>query len=173
MIPYKHILIEQITKPNLDIGIAAGKILFPKDTEKINCPELPYRWSVQRKHPVTKQKHGHNILVYYLIYNHQCEVVALTGLYQEDGDPVDTCWLGWYGVLPEFRNRGYGKAVLEYTELLAKQFGKRVIKLWTTEEPDEAAAQFLFEKMNYAVIDRKLETIDHVTYNMLIRSKTL
>lgn len=37
--------------------------------------------------------------------------IGVTGLYTEDIDE-QSIWLDWYGVLPEYRNRGFGKKIL-------------------------------------------------------------
>ena len=49
---------------------------------------------------------------YYLAYNGDIPV-GITGFYIEDS----TCerWLAWFGVVPEYRNLGYGKEILNWS----------------------------------------------------------
>jgi RimJ/RimL family protein N-acetyltransferase len=40
------------------------------------------------------------------------EVVGVSGLYRQPGMPRTVCWVGWFGVRPPFRRRGYGSAAI-------------------------------------------------------------
>lgn len=161
-----------VQKYNLSLAIETGKKVFPKDSESINCPEIPYRWSVYPEQIPEEEKKDINFLEYYLAYNHD-NLVGITGLYRSPQDPKDTCWMGWFGVVPEFRSNGYGKIIIDFTEKIAFEKGFHIIKLWTTKEPDEAIAQLLFEKMRYEIIDSKKETVLSGEYEMIIRSKKI
>lgn len=44
-----------------------------------------------------------------VLYNN--EPIGITGIYTEDFDE-ETIWLDWYGVLPKYRNKGFGKKIL-------------------------------------------------------------
>ena len=47
---------------------------------------------------------------YYLVYDNK-ELVGITGIYVYKDYP-DEAWLGWFGVMPEKRNKGYGRRIL-------------------------------------------------------------
>ncbi len=71
---------------------------------------------------------------YYIVYE-KGEPIGITGLYvdeftQEEG----VVWLGWFGILPEFRKKGYGQKILEETILLAKDNGFSILRLYTEKE---------------------------------------
>lgn len=173
MIEFKGVFAEQVVKENLPVAIAAGKKVFPKDSRNHRLPERAYRYSLNLKRAPKEVREEHRLMIYYLIYNQEKEVIGITGLYQCVDDPEDTYWLGWYGVIPEFRSKRYGTVILEFTEQLVIERQGTVLKLWTTEEPDEAAAQFVFEKMNYKIVERTKGNLDETEYDILIRSKTL
>ena len=48
--------------------------------------------------------------IYFLVYDNN-ELIGITGMY-EYNDYSDEAWLGWFGVVPEHRNKGYGRQIL-------------------------------------------------------------
>src|ERR1700730_794598 len=40
------------------------------------------------------------------------EIVGVSGLYRQPGMPAQLCWLGWFGIRPRFRRRGFGSAAI-------------------------------------------------------------
>ena len=162
-----RITLEKITAHNLEQAIEIGKIIFPVDSEKIQCPEMVYRWSASTEDGLIEAETGGKNLEYYLAYNEAHTVVGVTGLYQEPDDPDSLRWLGWFGVVPEYRGRGYGRRILEATESLCLRMKVTTLKLWTTEDDEEAAAQILFEKKDYRIIGRD----EDLGYKMLIRER--
>lgn len=82
---------------------------------------------------------------YFLVYDKN-KIVGITGLYideftQED----DVVWLGWFGILPEFRHLGYGQKILEKTIQLAKKRNKKILRLYTSI--DNENARKLYDKI--------------------------
>jgi len=47
---------------------------------------------------------------------------------------VETLWLGWFGILPEFRNLKIGEDVLKTMEAYAKKIGCKTIRTYVDEE---------------------------------------
>ena len=72
------------------------------------------------------------------------EPIGITGIYSYKEYPNDA-WLGWFGILSKFRNRGYGKIVLEKSIELAKSKGYKTFRLYTDEYAVEAHK--LYEKI--------------------------
>lgn len=75
---------------------------------------------------------------YFLVYDKN-KIVGITGLYideftQEDG----VVWLGWFGVLPEYRRLGYGQKILEKTIGLAQKRNKKILRLFTSTNNESA-----------------------------------
>jgi len=51
----------------------------------------------------------------------------------------NSIWLGWFGVLPEFRSKGIGrKSLLDMIEK-SKEYGKKFFRLYTNDNGDSKA----------------------------------
>lgn len=73
---------------------------------------------------------------YWLVYQGN-QVVGMSGIYAypELGEP-ETAWLGWFGVLDEYRGRGYGREILEKTPAIAKSRGYTKFRLYSSRRED-------------------------------------
>lgn len=78
------------------------------------------------------------------------EIIGTTGLYTYPDDP-GAVWLGWFSVDPACRGRGIGSQLLDLSIELARQSGATHLRLYTSDHPNEAAAQFLYEKKGLRV----------------------
>ena len=56
---------------------------------------------------------------YYIVYLENIPI-GVTGIYSYNEYP-ENAWLGWFGILKEYRNNGYGGIVLDKTIELAKK----------------------------------------------------
>lgn len=43
----------------------------------------------------------------------------------------DEAWLAWFGILPKYQHKGYGKKLLEKTINLAQKQGYKTLRLYT------------------------------------------
>lgn len=65
-----------------------------------------------------------------VFYNN--EPIGITGVFTEDFD-LETIWLDWYGVLPEYRKNGFGRKILLDTIEYCKNLNKyEYLRLDTT-----------------------------------------
>lgn len=71
------------------------------------------------------------------------KIVGTTGLYYDDTTPNDL-WLGWFCVHPDFRRKGYGTMLLQFSIQKARQAKATRLRLWTTNAPDTAVATELY-----------------------------
>ena len=109
----------KITKDNLAIASKVQNEIFPMEdgTENfIECIE---------KNPYRKE------MDYYLVYVGNVPM-GVTGIYSYHEYPEDA-WLAWFGVLPNFRNQGYGGLIFDWTVLLAKEKGYQSLRLYSDE----------------------------------------
>lgn len=53
--------------------------------------------------------------------------MGITGVYYYD---LDSAWLGWFGVLPEYRNKGIGCRLLNKTIKLVSSMGFKYLRLY-------------------------------------------
>ncbi len=110
------------------------------------------------------------ILEYWVVIDStSSEVVAVTGLYQLVKHSLDEIWMGWYCVSPKMRGRGIGKKTLEWTIDEARKRGYKYFRLWTTDDPNEAAAQKLYDSAGVNIYQQELdkESGDTIFYREL------
>ena len=74
--------------------------------------------------------------------------IGMSGIYVEKSDP-ESAWLGWLGVLPEYRRERYGTRMLNYFEREAKELGFKFARLYTNE--GNLAARALYEFAGYTM----------------------
>ena len=105
---------------------------------------------------------------YYIVFKEN-QPVGITGLYideftQEQG----VVWLGWFGVLPENRNKGLGSEILIETLKLAKKKGFNTLRLYTSK--DNFSACKLYNRIMDFCEDYTQENIDGaVVYSKSLR----
>jgi len=82
-------------------------------------------------------------------------VLGTTGLYRYNKDAVEAVWVAWFCVDSQARGRGVGQALIEHTVACARNAGFNRIRLYTSTDPNEAAAQRLYEKNGFKEVGRK------------------
>ena len=58
----------------------------------------------------------------FLVY-HNDEVVGICGLYTLSPHNREEMWLGWLGIIPSFRNKKYGRDIMEFLYKKSKENG--------------------------------------------------
>jgi GNAT superfamily N-acetyltransferase len=82
---------------------------------------------------------------YWLAIDHETgQVIGTTGLYSYPDDPK-ALWLGWMCVDPDHRGKGIGRQLLDFSLAQAREEGATHLRLYTSNHPNEAAAQLLYE----------------------------
>ena len=61
----------------------------------------------------------------------------------------DEAWLAWFGLKSAVRGRGAGAAFLDWVISTARDEGRRVLRLWTTDEAEYAAAVRLYVRRGF------------------------
>ena len=102
---------------------------------------------------------------YYIAYIDDQEV-GITGIYRYQKDEA---WLGWFGILPKYRKKGYGKMLLEETMKLAEKLGYKTMRLYTDKKENDKAIK-LYEKSGF-VGEKYLA--EKLSYDCWIYSKSL
>lgn len=87
-------------------------------------------------------------LEYYIHYDGESPV-GISGIYSEPIDS-DSLWLGWFGVLEKYRNRGYGSSILNAFETECKHRGMKFARLYTAVENNDSAIHF-YKKRGYSL----------------------
>ena len=135
----------KITKDNIDYATSIQMQIIPEE-----CAYYSYLYIIN------KNLEWQN---YYLVYDDD-KVIGITGLYcLEDINETNSIWLGWFGVLEQYRRLGYGKRILLDTIEMAKDYSKKYpikyFRLYTSTR-DNPLAQPLYE----SVMDIKEEYIN-------------
>jgi ribosomal protein S18 acetylase RimI-like enzyme/pimeloyl-ACP methyl ester carboxylesterase len=80
------------------------------------------------------------------------KIIGVIGVYEEWEDSEEACWLGWYGVDPEYRGKGIGSQLLDFAITKARNRNKQYLRLYTSTEENEKAAQSIYEKYGFRVM---------------------
>ena len=145
-----------IDSENIEGAVFVQHIVFPHDSARQN-----YYESINK---VTNN-------IYCLLYlGEKC--IGISGLYYYDIDPR-SAWLGWFGIIPEYRNKGYGKVALNLFLNECKERNYMFARLYTDEIDNADAVKFYLH--NGFTFERYENSHDITKYNgnILIGSKNL
>ena len=117
--------LERITQNNLAVAIRIQEGLFPGESGRVNYEESLGESSAYE---------------YYLIYE-EGNCVGITGIYTYPEDP-DSAWLGWFGIIREYRRRHLGSEALKRFEEMALSRGFRFARLYTDARNNDTAIAF-------------------------------
>ena len=136
--------------------------IFPKEDGTLNILASIDRELFQKK---TVIEYPDDNVKYYIAYENN-EEIGITGIYCYDKTDA---WLGWFGILSNYRKKGYGKELLLKTMNIAKEQGYKVLRLYT-DKVENANAIKLYEKMGF--IGEKYSA-EELSYDCYIYSKSL
>lgn len=94
------------------------------------------------------------------------EIVGICGVYSYTEYPRDA-WLGWFGVLEQYRRKGYATQIMNFCMQKAKEMGFDTFRLYTDEQ-DNINAVKLYQKLGMIS-----EVYDNPEDNHFEISKTL
>ena len=95
-------------------------------------------------------------LVAFDVYVDEADLVlGTTGLYRYRTDFDTAVWLAWFCVDPRARGRGIGQALLEHSVARACDARFRLMRLYTSTDPNEVSAQRLYERNGFMEVGRK------------------
>ena len=92
---------------------------------------------------------------YWVALNEDGDVIGVTGLYKYLKDRDDSLWLGWTCVSPIARGNGIGGQLVDFAIAKARSEGKKFLKLYTSNHPNEATAQYLYERRGLQVVSER------------------
>ncbi len=94
------------------------------------------------------------------------DFVGITGIYYYD---LDSAWLAWFGILKDYRNKGFGRKLLNMTLAIAADMNFKVMRLYTDFNDNKNAIK-LYEEEGF--IGEKY-IAEKLTYDCRIYSKSL
>ena len=112
-----------------------------------------------------------SLLHFWVAINDNKEVYGTTGLYTYKKDENEAVWLSWFCVDPAQRGKGIGKQLIEYSIDMAKKYNKKYFRLYTSNDPNEQAAQNLYEKYGFKIVKTKKKHVYTEIYRELELSK--
>jgi GNAT superfamily N-acetyltransferase len=111
-------------------------------------PQFLYRWALSVGWQITS-------LSDWVALDTDNRVIGTVGVYTYRKDEKESCWISWFCVHPNFRGRGIGKKLLQFAIQIARQAGKKYLRLYTSTHPSEANAHALYEKCGFRIIGKK------------------
>ena len=131
-------LIEKIFK-GLPDDIAGAKDTIESFVEGRGTPEN-----------VSPLERGLRLIEYRIFYNRENAPVGIGGLYQVPRFGESAYFLGWLGIAPEYRGKGYGRELIRSLEELATENGARELWVHTPLKIEEfATARNLYLSEGY------------------------
>jgi len=153
-VSHRILTLERITSKNLAKAIAAAWEICPYETHAEGFwPEVAYKMAIEQRNPR---------FAYYLARDTE-KIVGITGHDPaEDGQPE--MWLGWFGVLPTERRKGYGSKILLATCEIIGGFGISSLYIYSGDREEERAAHRLYLRNGFEQIGRGKVDGDPVLY---------
>ena len=113
-------------------------------------------------------QHCFNKLEYYLGYKNT-DIVGISGIYADNNDE---CWLGWFGIRPEYRRKGYATTILEMQLKMMKDYGYKICRLYTDEIINKNAINLYIKKGFYkdSIYKKNVITMSKSLDNMTVPS---
>ena len=115
---------ELINEKNINLATSIQYTIFPDE-----CAYEHYKYSIDTNYKKS---------MYYIIRWNDIPI-GVVGLYINDEIDEESIWLGWFGILPEFRSRGFGRrSILDMIEK-SKKFNKKYFRLYTRDDGNSTA----------------------------------
>lgn len=151
-----------VDKNNYKEAIEVQKSIFPTEDGTLNILASIDRDLFIEK---TGMYYEDDNIKYYLAKIDN-KYVGITGIYNYD---PDSAWLGWFGILDEYKNKGLGTLLLKETINLAAAKNFKHMRLYTDFNGNSNAIK-LYEKIGF--IGEKY-TAEKLSYDCRIYSKSI
>jgi len=94
------------------------------------------------------EESGIKSMEYWVLVDKNHQVIGLTGIYIEEGT-IESCSLGWFCLDENYRGRGIGEALLEFSIAQAKLLSMQSLTLYTEDSKMYAPAIALYKKYGF------------------------
>lgn len=148
----------EINNSNLDLAAKIQNTIFPLEDGRQNYIE-----------GITKDSYRKE-MINYIVYDNEIPI-GVVGLYSYNEYPLDA-WLSWFGVLQEYRRKGYGSKMFDFFESLALEKGYNQIRVYTDDNFDKAILLYEKKKMIKEFYNNELES-EEINNSTIIYSKSL
>ena len=111
----------------------------------------------------------HEMTNFWLALDEEGKAAGLTGLYYYTHDRGEAVWLAWFCVDPDHRRQGIGTMLMDHSIEMAKMENRPFFRLYTSDDPNEAAAQGLYEKYGFNIYRKEKK----LTYTRIYRERRM
>ncbi|VVB81247.1 Acetyltransferase (GNAT) family protein [uncultured archaeon] len=80
------------------------------------------------------------------------DVIGITGIQSDISDYKEAVWIGWTAIHPKYRGKKAGRLLYDLTIAKAKETGKRYLRVYTSDYPDEIVANKIYVKRGFKLI---------------------
>lgn len=116
-----------VTKENIALAQEVQKKVFPKEYQNDTLQN--------------SLKSSPEYLSQFWLVKQGKKFIGLTGIYYYPQYPKDA-WLNWFGVVPEFRRKGFGRKIFNRTYAYARRLGFKNFRLYTDAKDNTATLAF-------------------------------
>lgn len=148
----------EINSENLELAVKIQNTIFPLEDGRQNYIEGINKDSYRKE------------MINYIVYENEIPM-GIVGLYSYNEYPFDA-WLSWFGVLQEYRQKGYGSQIFNFFEKLSSEKGYTSIRVYTDSEFDKAMLLYEKKEMIKEFYKNELES-EEINLNTIIYSKSL
>ena len=149
---------EEVTYNNLELAVSIQNKIFKAENGRKNYIEGIVNDSYRKE------------MINYIVYNNSIPV-GVVGLYSYNEYPNDA-WLSWFGILDQYRNRGYGGLAFDFFERIAREKGYKSIRVYTSNDFDKAINLYKNKGMVMEKYFNELESSE-INNQTIIFSKSL
>lgn len=154
-----HVEYKKVTSKNKIIANEIISHIFPED---VDCARVCFDLSVAPKEQwklicveadnilkthFTEQFLPINKLEYFILKINE-DPVGVSGVYFYDDEPNEA-WVGWLGIKPLNRGKGYGNLLLQHVIDMAIKNGCSILRLWSTDSSKLHVAHCMYEKSSF------------------------
>ena len=137
-----------VTKDNVETAIDIGVKIFGEPDRDGITKEFRAAAEVQPEKDLAEQDLGMVDLHYYIFAKDGTDI-GIIGHNKVKGHD-DDAWLGWFGILPEYRGGGMAKIVVnQMYDIAAAQPGVKTVRFYVTTEPEYQIAYKMYERMGF------------------------
>lgn len=136
-----------LTRETAEDAKTLARLIFPDESDNLTIESEIHTYIVRPSYPPDPDGIDPRKTAFYLARTNE-GFIGLTGHYQYL-TPSGEAWLSWFGLVPAARGRGWGKILLTMTMDILRNQGFHMLRLWTTDHPDDSIARFLYRSAGF------------------------
>lgn len=153
-----------LDKTHIGEAINLLNSVFPDDVARYNNPEISMRCGLDPENYSEYWNYFQLAYTYPHVLIDNKKIIGTTGLYHLKTDPEDRVWLGWFCIASEYRGKGLGKMLLQWTIDLARKKGYKTLRLYASNNPRLIIAQKLYDQFGFKKIGEDFMDGEDVIY---------